>query len=389
VRTSALARPSCSGGEFELIKREWSLLFNDYDLRSVLQAQLNKVAENVRKIPAAEFDSESDEFLSARVASELVVSPVSLLEDDVEVSTKDVQIDVSHDFGRATNPWGPTSVDGLEVTYHLPFTGDRELLRCRPSAFTLNGARAVIGDGELRFPYDSPDREVIQTKQWFTEDLAKLNRWLGWVNAQVSEFNQGLEPNVRAQVASRRTELERTKTDVNSLGYKLRHSGPIRSKGLVSGDEAKKQRAVRREKAHRGYDVALSFAGEDRQYVDAVANALIAKGVTVFYDRFEQVNLWGSELAEHLGRVYGKDAAFTVLFASRHYASKAWPNHEKSYALARHLKGEKGRILPVRFDDTEIPGLPGTIGYLDLRAISPDQLAELIRQKVDLGTDQT
>jgi hypothetical protein len=33
------------------------------------------------------------------------------------------------------------------------------------------------------------------------------------------------------------------------------------------------------------YDVALSFAGEDRDYVDKVAKMLHALGVRVFYDK--------------------------------------------------------------------------------------------------------
>jgi len=40
------------------------------------------------------------------------------------------------------------------------------------------------------------------------------------------------------------------------------------------------------------YDVALSFAGERRQYVDRVAEALEKDGVAVFYDHCEVVNLW-------------------------------------------------------------------------------------------------
>ena len=116
-------------------------------------------------------------------------------------------------------------------------------------------------------------------------------------------------------------------------------------------------------------------------------HALAALGVTVFYDRFEQVNLWGKDVADHLGQVYGKDSRFVVIFASRHYAAKAWPNHEKAFALGRHLKGDAGRILPVRFDETEIPGLPPTIAHLDLRVLTPPQLAELIRQKVDIESD--
>ena len=38
----------------------------------------------------------------------------------------------------------------------------------------------------------------------------------------------------------------------------------------------------------RRYDVALSFAGEDREYVDRVAAALVRSGVSVFYDHYEE-----------------------------------------------------------------------------------------------------
>ncbi len=39
-------------------------------------------------------------------------------------------------------------------------------------------------------------------------------------------------------------------------------------------------------------------------------------------------------------------------------------------------------ILPARFDETEIPGLRKTIGYVDLRRKSPGVLAVLILQKL-------
>ncbi len=271
-----------------------------------------------------------------------------------------------------------------EVSYHLPFTGDKELLKCRPSTHTLNGVRAVIASSELRFPYDSPDRDVLVTKKWFHEDLSALKQWMGWVNEQVTEYNRHLEPAVLRQVVARRADLDRTKVDISSLGYGIREDSGARHQLDADPGELQTRRTRKREKARREYDVALSFAGEDREYVEATANALVASGVAVFYDRFEQVNLWGKDLADHLGRVYGKDARFTVIFASQHYAAKAWPNHEKSFALARHLKGEPGRILPVRFDDTEIPGIPGTIAYLDLRVLTPEKLADLIKQKIDL-----
>jgi len=41
------------------------------------------------------------------------------------------------------------------------------------------------------------------------------------------------------------------------------------------------------------WDVALSFAGAQRDYVRQVAKALKARGVRCFYDADEQIDLWG------------------------------------------------------------------------------------------------
>jgi hypothetical protein len=44
----------------------------------------------------------------------------------------------------------------------------------------------------------------------------------------------------------------------------------------------------------RQWDVALSFAGAQRGYVEGVAAALMARGVRCFYDADEPVRLWGT-----------------------------------------------------------------------------------------------
>ena len=48
--------------------------------------------------------------------------------------------------------------------------------------------------------------------------------------------------------------------------------------------------------SHFQYDVCLSFAGEDRDYVRQVAAGLDDRQVDVFFDEYEQVNLWGKNL---------------------------------------------------------------------------------------------
>jgi hypothetical protein len=83
------------------------------------------------------------------------------------------------------------------------------------------------------------------------------------------------------------------------------------------------------------YDVALSFAGEDRHYVHQVAEAIVAKGVEVFYDKFEEADLWGKDLYSHLSDIYNGKARFTIMFVSEAYASKLWTNHERKAAQAK------------------------------------------------------
>jgi len=130
------------------------------------------------------------------------------------------------------------------------------------------------------------------------------------------------------------------------------------------------------------FDIALSFAGEDRQYVEKVAAYLASKNIAVFYDKFEEVDLWGKDLAEHLDWVYRSGAQYCVMFISKHYAEKMWANHERKSALAAAIQARKEYILPARFDSTELPGLRPTVGYINLTGRSPEELGQLIVKKL-------
>jgi hypothetical protein len=131
------------------------------------------------------------------------------------------------------------------------------------------------------------------------------------------------------------------------------------------------------------YDVTLSFAGEDREYVEKVANTLLENNVKVFYDKFEEVDLWGKDLGLHFDYVYRKGAKYCVPFISEHYKKKIWTNHEIRTAISRAIETNVEYILPTRFDDTEIDGIRPTLGFLDLRKISAEKLAHLIIKKLE------
>jgi hypothetical protein len=135
----------------------------------------------------------------------------------------------------------------------------------------------------------------------------------------------------------------------------------------------------------RAYQVALSFAGEQREYVRDVARALAARHVAVFYDEFEANALWGKDGAEHFHQIYSRGTQYVVMFISAEYVAKAWTRQERRSAISRQMNDEAEYILPVRFDDTAVPGLPDTIQYLSASRYTPAALAVEIANKVGVG----
>lgn len=132
------------------------------------------------------------------------------------------------------------------------------------------------------------------------------------------------------------------------------------------------------------YDVCLSFAGEQRDYVERIASELKQAGLDVFYDQDEDIapKLWGRDLGEYLDYIYRQGSRFCLMFISGDYAEKAWTTHERRSALARVVEEGGDYLLPARFDDTELPGLRPTTGYVDLREIAPHTLVSFVLKKL-------
>jgi hypothetical protein len=131
------------------------------------------------------------------------------------------------------------------------------------------------------------------------------------------------------------------------------------------------------------YAVALSFAGEQREYAREVAIRLRDAGVKVFFDEFEESALWGRDLSVSLGEVYSHRSRYVVILVSDEYLAKAWPNHERQHALSGRIRRMDDSVLPVVFADVQLPGLPGSISYLDGRFLAPEALVDRILRKLE------
>lgn len=194
----------------------------------------------------------------------------------------------------------------------------------------------------------------------------------GYFDSHAEHFSPGVEQLLLADAKMRPFGMEilpEVRLPIERVESKTRHTAPIKPRGS--------------EPANYEYDVAISFAGTERPWAQGLAEAVQTAGYRVFYDEFYPELLWGKDLAVFFAEVYGKKSRYCVIFASEQYAQRAWTTHEYRSAAARAIE-EKGAeyILPIRVDDTEIPGLLPTTGYLELARYGIEKIADLLILKV-------
>jgi len=134
---------------------------------------------------------------------------------------------------------------------------------------------------------------------------------------------------------------------------------------------------------NQDYHVAISFAEEDREIAENIACRMKSKGYYIFSDKYEQADFWGKDLYSHLTEIYTKKAKYCLMIISENYAEKQWTNLERRAAQARAFSQSKEYILPLKLDDTEIPGLVDTIGYVDYREVGLDEIINMLEFKLN------
>ena len=132
------------------------------------------------------------------------------------------------------------------------------------------------------------------------------------------------------------------------------------------------------------YHVCISFAGEQRQFASKIANKLkVDYNLKVFYDDFENANLWGKDLFGYLYDIYSEKAHFCIVLISSAYLQKNWTNHELKAVQSRVLKERSEYFLPILLDSFEtIPKEFKSIAYLNAKNIDIDTICDAVFEKV-------
>lgn len=96
------------------------------------------------------------------------------------------------------------------------------------------------------------------------------------------------------------------------------------------------------------YDFALSFAGEDRTFAEALFSALEEREISVFYDKNEQHRILANDVEGYLAPIYRSESRFVIALLSKDYPKKIWTKFESDQFKSRF--GE-GSVIPIWYAD--------------------------------------
>ena len=103
------------------------------------------------------------------------------------------------------------------------------------------------------------------------------------------------------------------------------------------------------------FDVAISFAGENRELARFIAESLEQLDVPVFFDEMFEANFLGKTWARQFKEIFSEKSRFVLCLLDQHHLKKIWPTFERELFVPRV---EDGSVIPVFLDDTKFPGIP-------------------------------
>jgi TIR domain len=144
----------------------------------------------------------------------------------------------------------------------------------------------------------------------------------------------------------------------------------------------------------RRFDIALSFPGEHRGFVEDVASHLSAAfgRERVLYDKYYEAEFARPNLDIYLPQLYRTESELVVLFLCPEYAAKRWCNLEWRFIRDMLASIDEARIMFLRhgYDgDLTEHGILRADGMIDFSVKSAAEIAQLIEQRFHLNRGTT
>lgn len=135
---------------------------------------------------------------------------------------RECEIDVSHDRNRYWSTPGPHYVKGTEISVSIPFSGEPELFRVRPTQYTLSPPCGTIRGNNLILIISGTAMDPNAVRTQIDRSIAQIEGYLTNLRTNTEPFNKGIRGQAKQQLEARREKLLRDQNLVAALGFPLK-----------------------------------------------------------------------------------------------------------------------------------------------------------------------
>lgn len=199
-------------------------LFSDGELRYALENQARLLDQEIERAPEEHLmQVDEGEWVAALVARYSVEAPTLQQDKWWTDPPAEIKVDVRGDPGRdIRDPSRPAPINGIRVVVHVPFSGEADVFKFRPSSFDYNPPNASIRHDEVlvvvEYAADAP-RDVRAIAQ---EVVDKIAKYLSWARSDAEEFNRGLEQRALQVIRARRERVRQAYERAEATGIPMR-----------------------------------------------------------------------------------------------------------------------------------------------------------------------
>lgn len=240
----------------------------------------------------------------------------------------------------------------------------------RKVAWELDQIRALIVS-TLQHNYDASVREFCRGRRFrpSNDPYFKLLKAISEQDRSNIDLNElaNSQPNIKGSINNIKDHrlsilLEQKETcsrlfyyDASTKNFALEDPALFYYLKNLNWENLRERCGFRNDDKDFEFDIAISFAGENRALAKFIVEQLAILDISSFYDKNYEDNYLGGPWSKLFKEIFTEKSRLVVALLDTHHQDKVWPTFERDCFDIRVPKSE---VIPIILDNTTFAGFP-------------------------------
>ena len=327
-----------------LISKQGINIFNDYSISATLRNQIDLLK---KEILAGDFPENEDSYIAEKIKKYQIES-LEFEPENIYATQSEKDIPAKY-FPQTYFVDAGKSYPKPVLTFHLPFKGDSSLLRYQPSSRLLWTDQVGLGNNEIFFDFIVFEEDAVEINRQKDYVVKNILQQQSSLSGEINSYNISLQNTIKQTLFMLQDKKTKQTDFLSKLGVPIKNTPPEKvphsSYSAIKVNKKTNESSVATEKGSKEkYDVFISHATEDKEFVGQLVEKLTEKNIKVWYDN--TILEWGDDLRGSIDKGLLNSKFGIVVFSKAFLSKKKWTEYELNGLFAREKAGTKV-ILPI------------------------------------------